>query len=129
MRRRPGHLLLVGLAAVYGVAGVAFVATATPGGISLGLLFLGGVAVIHLGLGYQAELRRIRELLAAMAMAGQRPWEGGAYRDDGGHAAGQAPAAERHGRPEPYLSPMTSRNIDHGDDRDDGDDRDGGDGR
>ena len=126
MRRRPGHLLLGGLAAVYGVAGVAFVATATPGGISLGLLFLGGVAVIHLGLGYQAELRRIRELLAAMAMAGQHPWEGGAYRYDGGHSAAQGHAAERHGRPEPYFPPMTSR---HRDDRDHGDDSEGGDGR
>lgn len=58
--------LFIALGTIYALTGVVFLSTGNPGGVSLGLLFLGGVALLYISLRLLDELRGIRQYLKSI---------------------------------------------------------------
>ncbi len=63
LKTRLVRSLSIALGTAYFVAGLAFLSTGNPGGVSLGLLFFGGVALLYLAVQLLDELRRVRRHL------------------------------------------------------------------
>lgn len=63
-KKRLLRTLFIALCSAYTLTGLVFISTRSPGGVSLGLLFLGGAALLYLGICLLDELGRIRLHLA-----------------------------------------------------------------
>jgi hypothetical protein len=69
--KRLVNALLILLGVVYVLAGLVFLSTGNAGGITLGLLFLGGAALLYFFMSLQRQLAQMHELLALLAVRSQ----------------------------------------------------------
>jgi hypothetical protein len=69
--KRLVRSLLILLGVAYAATGLVFLSTGNPGGITLGLLFLGGAALMYFLFSMQKQLGQMHELLALLAIRSQ----------------------------------------------------------
>lgn len=85
MKQRLIKVFLIALGGAYALTGLLFISTATPGGFSLGLLFLGGVAMLYFAVILKRQLDELKGLLRLLVFSERAGTEvrGRALGDEG----------------------------------------------
>ena len=73
LKRQLSPFLLNGLVALYILTGLVFISTRSPGGVSLGFLFIGGAVLLYLGFRLLEEIKCIRVCLTKQLVMSHFP--------------------------------------------------------
>lgn len=87
---------LIALIAVYAVTGAMFVSAMNAGGISLGLMFIGGAVLLRFAMRYERHLNDVRALLATIARQQEKRRLDSPTVEDPNHVDTSFQTARRH---------------------------------